>query len=245
MPTRFRASTPEWTSGAISEPAAPARPDAAPRVRRVKPITLVRVAVFLAALVPAARLVWGFYTNDLTANPGDYITDQTGTWTLGMLFSSLSITPLRRFTGWNELIKLRRMLGLFAFFYAVLHMLTWVVFIHYFDVSFMVEDVVKRPFITVGMTVFVILFVAGAHIEPLCHPEARAPLAVPAPARLRGGDRRRDPLLVAGEGRHHRAAAVGDGPGRAARAPGVVGLPQARIQPRVAAARGGADLTTA
>jgi len=158
MPTRFRASTPEWTSGAISEPAAPARPDAAPRVRRVKPITLVRVAVFLAALIPAARLVWGFYANDLTANPGDYITDQTGTWTLGMLFSSLSITPLRRFTGWNELIKLRRMLGLFAFFYAVLHMLTWVVFIHYFEVSFMVEDVVKRPFITVGMTVFVILF---------------------------------------------------------------------------------------
>jgi methionine sulfoxide reductase heme-binding subunit len=157
MPTRFRASTPGWTSGATSEPAAPAHPDAAARVRRVKPITLVRVAVFLAALVPVARLVWGFYTNDLTANPGDYITDQTGTWTLGMLFSSLSITPLRRFTGWNELIKLRRMLGLFAFFYAVLHMLTWVVFIHYFDVSFMVEDVVKRPFITVGMTVLVIL----------------------------------------------------------------------------------------
>ncbi len=96
MPTRFRASTPEWTSGATSEPAAPARPDAAPRVRMLKPITLVRVAVFLAALVPAARLVWGFYTNDLTANPGDYITDQTGTWTLGMLFASLSITPLRR-----------------------------------------------------------------------------------------------------------------------------------------------------
>src|SRR6185503_20305677 len=60
-------------------------------------------------------------------------------------------------TGWNELIKLRRMLGLFAFFYAVLHMLTWVVFVHYFEVSFMVEDVFKRPFITVGMTVFVIL----------------------------------------------------------------------------------------
>ena len=69
----------------------------------LKPITLLRVAVFVAALVPAARLVWGFYTNDLTANPGDYITDQTGTWMLGMLFASLSITPLRRLTGWNEL----------------------------------------------------------------------------------------------------------------------------------------------
>ena len=82
----------------------------------LKRITLVRVAVFIAALVPAARLVWGFYTNDLTANPGDYITDQTGTWILGTLFASLSITPLRKLTGWNELIKMRRMLGLFAFF---------------------------------------------------------------------------------------------------------------------------------
>jgi len=122
-----------------------------------KPITILRVALFIAALVPAALLVWGFYTNDLTANPGDYITDQTGTWILGTLFASLCVTPLRKLTGWNDLIKLRRMLGLFAFFYAVLHMLTWVVFVHYFEVSFMVEDVFKRPFITVGMTVFVIL----------------------------------------------------------------------------------------
>jgi sulfoxide reductase heme-binding subunit YedZ len=123
-----------------------------------KPITILRVALFLAALTPAALLVWGFYTNDLTANPGDYITDQTGTWILGTLFASLCVTPLRKLTGWNDLIKLRRMLGLFAFFYAVLHMLTWVVFVHYFEVSFMVEDVVKRPFITIGMSVFVILF---------------------------------------------------------------------------------------
>ena len=170
MPTRFRASTPEWTSGKTSEPpdslsgkpAAPVRTTRpGPRtrgVRTLKPITLLKAALFLAALVPAGALVYGFYTNDLTANPGDYITDQTGTWILGSLFASLSITPLRRLTGWNELIKLRRMLGLFAFFYAVLHMLTWVVFVHYFEVSFMIEDVVKRPFITVGMTVFVILF---------------------------------------------------------------------------------------
>ena len=124
-----------------------------------KPITILRVAIFFAALTPAALLVWGFYTNDLTANPGDYITDQTGTWSLGTLFASLCVTPLRKLTGWNDLIKLRRMLGLFAFFYATLHLLTWIVFIHYFDVSFMVEDVFKRPFITVGMAVFVILFV--------------------------------------------------------------------------------------
>src|SRR5687767_15453590 len=76
-----------------------------------------------------------------------------------MLVISLAVTPLRRLSGWNEVIKLRRMLGLFAFFYATLHMLTWVVFIHYFDTHYMIEDVLERPFITVGMTVFLILLV--------------------------------------------------------------------------------------
>jgi sulfoxide reductase heme-binding subunit YedZ len=127
----------------------------------LKRITILKVIVFAAALIPAAALVYGFYTEDLTANPGDYITDQTGTWTLAFLLISLTVTPLRRLTGWNELIRIRRMLGLFAFFYATLHMLTWVVFIHYFDVEFMLEDVLMRPFITVGMSVFLILFVLG------------------------------------------------------------------------------------
>jgi sulfoxide reductase heme-binding subunit YedZ len=132
----------------------------------LKAITLVRILLFAAAATPAAALAYGFYRltyagdfNALTANPGDYITDQTGTWALGCLAASLSITPIRRLTGWNEIIKARRMLGLFAFFYAVLHMLTWVVFIHYFDTSFMIEDIVKRPFITVGMATFLMLFV--------------------------------------------------------------------------------------
>ena len=124
----------------------------------MKPITILKITAFAAALIPAAALAYRFYTQDLTANPGDYITDQTGTWALSMLVISLTVTPLRRLTKWNELIKLRRMLGLFAFFYATLHMLTWVVFVHFFDVSFMVEDVVKRPFITVGMATFLILF---------------------------------------------------------------------------------------
>jgi methionine sulfoxide reductase heme-binding subunit len=123
----------------------------------LKPITVVKVLTFAAALIPAAALVYRFYTNNLTANPGDYITDQTGTWTITFLTISLAVTPLRRLTGWNQAIKLRRMLGLFAFFYATLHMLTWVVFVHFFDVSFMVEDVIKRPFITVGMATFLIL----------------------------------------------------------------------------------------
>ena len=123
----------------------------------MKPITVLKAAIFAAALVPAAALVYGYYTNDLTANPGDYITDQTGSWALAMLVISLGVTPLRRITKWNDLIRLRRMIGLFAFFYATLHMLTWVVLFHFFDLSFMIEDVVMRPFITIGMATFLIL----------------------------------------------------------------------------------------
>lgn len=124
-------------------------------------IVILKALVFAAALIPAAALAYGFYTQDLTANPGDYITDQTGTWALAFLLISLTVTPIRRLSGWNEIIRLRRMLGLFSLFYATLHMLTWVVFIHYFDVRFMIEDVFMRPFITVGMTVFLILAVLG------------------------------------------------------------------------------------
>jgi sulfoxide reductase heme-binding subunit YedZ len=127
----------------------------------LKRITILKAIVFAAALIPAAALVYGFYTQDLTANPGDYITDQTGTWTLGFLVLSLAVTPIRRLTGWNEVIRLRRMLGLFALFYATLHVLTWIVFIHYFDVTFMIQDVIERPFITVGMSVFLILVALG------------------------------------------------------------------------------------
>ncbi len=113
--------------------------------------------MFAAALVPAVALGYRAFTGDLTANPVEYITNETGTWALALLTISLAVTPVRRLTGWNEVIKLRRMLGLFAFFYAVLHMLTWVVLLSFFDVPTMVEDVVERPFITVGMGTFVIL----------------------------------------------------------------------------------------
>ena len=125
----------------------------------MKPITAIKAVVFAAALIPAAALVYDFYTSNLTANPLDYITDQTGTWALTFLVISLTVTPLRRFTGWNQIIRLRRMLGLFAFFYALLHLLTWIVLINFFDLQSMVEDVAKRPFITIGMATFLILLV--------------------------------------------------------------------------------------
>lgn len=123
----------------------------------MKAITIVKPAAFAAASLPAAALAYRFSINDLTANPGDYLTDQTGSWALALLVISLAVTPLRRITGWNEVIRLRRMLGLFAFFYATLHLLTWIVFVHYFDLPFMIEDVVERPFITIGMATFLIL----------------------------------------------------------------------------------------
>jgi len=123
---------------------------------------LTRFAIFrwgivAAALVPAAALVYWTLTGDLSANPIDFITDTTGTTALTLLVCTLTVTPLRRVTARNELIRLRRTLGLLAFFYACLHMLTWVVLDWFFDVDSMVADVMKRPFITMGMTTFLLL----------------------------------------------------------------------------------------
>ena len=122
----------------------------------------LRTVIFAAALVPAAALVYGFYTNDLTANPIDYITDTTGYTAITLLMITLTVTPLRRLTGRNELIRLRRMLGLLAFFYACLHVSTWLVLDWFFDFASMAADVVERPFITMGMTTFVLLLPLAA-----------------------------------------------------------------------------------
>ena len=125
----------------------------------MKRILLIKRLLFLAALVPALWLAVRAYNLDLTANPVDYITDYTGDWTIACLIVSLGITPLRRLTGWNEVIKVRRMVGLFAFFYGTLHLLTWVVLDKFFDFAWMYEDVLERPFITIGMLTWSILFV--------------------------------------------------------------------------------------
>lgn len=118
---------------------------------------IFRWGIVAAALVPAAALVYWTLTGDLSANPIDFITDTTGTTALTLLVCTLTVTPLRRVTARNELIRLRRTLGLLAFFYACLHMLTWVVLDWFFDVDSMVADVMKRPFITMGMTTFLLL----------------------------------------------------------------------------------------
>jgi methionine sulfoxide reductase heme-binding subunit len=123
---------------------------------------LLRSAIFAAALVPAAALVYDFLTNDLTANPIDYITDTTGYTAITLLMITLTVTPLRRLTGRNEVIKLRRMLGLLAFFYACLHFSTWLVLDWFFDFTSMAADVVERPFITMGMATFILLIPLAA-----------------------------------------------------------------------------------
>jgi sulfoxide reductase heme-binding subunit YedZ len=122
----------------------------------------LKAGVFVAALGPAAYLVYGAFADTLSANPIDAITDETGTWTLRFLVVTLLVTPLRKWTGWNALIKFRRMLGLFAFFYGSLHFLTYLVLDQFFDVSAIVADIVKRPFITMGFLAFVLMIPLAA-----------------------------------------------------------------------------------
>lgn len=120
-------------------------------VRTLKPV------VFLLALTPFALLVWDGFHDALSANPVEEVTHRTGGWALRFLLITLAVTPLRILSGWREVIRYRRMLGLFAFFYATLHVLTYV----FLDLGLywaqIAEDVVKRPYITVGFTAFVLL----------------------------------------------------------------------------------------
>jgi len=119
--------------------------------RALKPVT------FIACLIPLGQLLYNAWTDNLSANPIEFITHFTGDWTLIFLLASLSVTPLRQISGWNELIKYRRMLGLFAFFYVVLHFATYMVLDHFFDFQAIVKDVMKRPYVTAGFTGFVLM----------------------------------------------------------------------------------------
>ena len=125
-------------------------------------IRLLRVAVFALALVPLVRLVVLGALDALTANPVEFVQRSIGTWALAMLCITLAVTPLRRLSGWSSLMRLRRMLGLFAFFYACLHLLAYAWLDQWFDWSAIVDDVLERPFITVGLTAFVLLIPLAA-----------------------------------------------------------------------------------
>jgi sulfoxide reductase heme-binding subunit YedZ len=101
--------------------------------------------------------LWAAWADTLGAEPIESITHRTGDWTLRLLLITLTVTPLRRFTGWGELVRLRRMLGLFAFFYAVLHLLTYLVLDQGLDLAFVAEDIVEHPYVLVGFSSFLLL----------------------------------------------------------------------------------------
>lgn len=116
-----------------------------------------KTLLFALCLVPAARLVWLGLNDGLGANPIEFVIRSLGTWTLVLLLATLAVTPLRRLTGFNALVRVRRLLGLFAFFYAGLHFLAYVGLDQFFDVRQILADIIERPYITVGFTSFVLL----------------------------------------------------------------------------------------
>jgi len=129
-----------------------------------KTITGLKLLLFLAGLLPLAYLVSGafFFPQWLGPNPAEAITRSTGDWTLRLLLATLTVTPWRRLSGWISLLRFRRMLGLFAFFYGLLHVSSYVSFDHVFDVGEIVKDIIKRPFITVGFLCLVLMIPLAA-----------------------------------------------------------------------------------
>jgi sulfoxide reductase heme-binding subunit YedZ len=124
-----------------------------------KTASALKAVVFVLALVPLGKLALGvvFFPDWLGANPAEFITRSTGDWTLRFLLITLAVTPLRKLAGWHWLAGFRRMFGLYAFFYALVHLSSYVSFDHVFDVAAILKDIVKRPFITVGFTTLVLL----------------------------------------------------------------------------------------
>ncbi len=118
---------------------------------------LAKPIVFSLALVPLAALIFFVLTGRTSANPAEDILLTTGIWALRFLLLTLAITPLRRLTGWNVLIQYRRMLGLFAFFYATVHLSSYIAFDRFFAFGEILADVAKRPFITAGMAAFLLM----------------------------------------------------------------------------------------
>ncbi|MBW9105917.1 protein-methionine-sulfoxide reductase heme-binding subunit MsrQ [Paraburkholderia phenoliruptrix] len=150
---RIGRHAPRAQAGATAPASAAARRPAA-GLRWVVP---AKIAVFIAAWYPLARIVLFGLTDRLGANPIEFITRSTGLWTLVFLCITLAVTPLRRITGIAAFVRFRRMLGLYAFFYATLHFATYLWFDKWFNVEDIVQDIGKRPFITVGFAAFVLL----------------------------------------------------------------------------------------
>ena len=116
-----------------------------------------KTLVFCLCLVPALVLVWDSVTGGLSVNPIEDITHRTGDWALRFLLLTLAVTPFRWLSGWNEVIRYRRMLGLFTFWYASLHFSTYIVFDHFFDIRSIADDVIERKYVTAGFLGFVLM----------------------------------------------------------------------------------------
>ncbi len=123
----------------------------------MKDTRFAKLVLFVNALVPLALLLTDVYRKRVGANPLEFVTRTTGVLTLVFLLISLAVTPLRRTTGLNWLTRFRRMLGLFAFFYGSLHLMTYVAFDRFFHLKTIPGDVAKRPFIAIGMTAFFLM----------------------------------------------------------------------------------------
>src|SRR6266516_1245910 len=123
----------------------------------MKVVRFAKLVLFINCLVPLALLLWDWYRKQVGANPLEFVTRTTGMLTLVFLLITLAVSPARRITGLNWLIKIRRMLGLFAFFYGSLHLMTYVAFDRFFHLKTIPGDVVKRSFIAIGMTAFFLM----------------------------------------------------------------------------------------
>lgn len=122
-----------------------------------KKATGIKIIVFIICLVPLAFGIWDGFTDQLGANPIEEITHRTGDWTLRLLLITLAATPARRLLGWTWPLRVRRMLGLYTFFYACLHFLTYFVLDQFFDWDEIFKDIIKRPYITIGFSAFLLL----------------------------------------------------------------------------------------
>lgn len=126
------------------------------------PIALLKTLAFVLSLLPLAYYGWGAWHDTLGANPIEAVTRGLGTWALNFLLITLAVTPIRKLTGWHAALRLRRMLGLFTFFYAALHLTSYLWFDQFFDWNEIAQDILKRPFITVGMAAFALLIPLAA-----------------------------------------------------------------------------------
>jgi sulfoxide reductase heme-binding subunit YedZ len=120
-------------------------------------VSKFKTSVFIISLLPVSWLIYALFTHQLGANPIEAITRDLGDWAMRFLWLTLLITPLRWLTGWNQLMTIRRMLGLYVFFYAVLHVTMYLWLDQFFEWDEILKDIIKRPFITIGFFTFTAL----------------------------------------------------------------------------------------